>query len=278
MSLYKYVTSDRLDILRTLRVRFTQPEAQNDLFELRPPVNRFRSSEVARQALSKPLWEEWDRQFSEKIVKQFGPEWANEVEKRLPGYLASHREAALAQVDVESDRNRREEIRQRLNALGILSLSETPTDLLMWAHYAANHTGFVIELDDRHSWFWAQRPEGDDCGNLRKVTYSDQPSSLNLAELKAHEVFYTKGKKWEYEREWRIIRPLAESSMCVGGGIFLFDIPSTLIAGVIAGLRNANESFRELQGILQNNPGLTHIRTGRVVESENSNALEVIWT
>ncbi len=225
MSLYKYVTPERLDVLRTLRIRFTQPEAQNDLFELRPPVGRFRSPEVARQALSEPLREEWDRQFAEKIVNQFGQQWANEVERRRPGYLASLRETALAEADVASDRSRREDIRQRLNALGILSLTENPTDLLMWAHYGANHIGFVFEFDDRHPWFREQRPMGDDCGNLRRISYSDQPSSPNLAELKATEVFYTKAKKWEYEGEWRIIRPLAESSMRLGDDVFLLTYP-----------------------------------------------------
>ena len=95
MSLYKYVPSERLDILRNLRIRFTQPGAQNDLFELRPPVNRFRKPEVARQTLSAPFSEEWDRQFSDKILKQFGLPFVNEIERMLPGYLDSQKEAAL---------------------------------------------------------------------------------------------------------------------------------------------------------------------------------------
>jgi hypothetical protein len=66
MSLYKYVPPERLDVLRNLRIRFTQPGAQNDPFELRPVVERFRRREVARQALAKPLSEEWDRQFPTK--------------------------------------------------------------------------------------------------------------------------------------------------------------------------------------------------------------------
>jgi hypothetical protein len=277
VSLYKYCSTDRLDIIRDLRVRFTQPGAQNDPFELRPMVNRFRSHEVARQALSEPLSDEWNRQFSEKVLKPFGSRLVDEIENKIPGYFTAKKEDALAKADMESDQAAREEIIRVLNTLGIFSLSETPSDVLMWAHYATNHSGFVLELDGKHPWFWMQRPDGDDCGNLRKVSYFDQPSSPYLADLKAHEVFYTKGKKWDYEREWRIIRPLAESSAHIGEDIFLFDIPATLITGVIAGLRTRKESLQQLRGLLQSNPQLTHVRTGRIMERKNSNALEVLW-
>ncbi len=277
MSLYKYVPPERLDVLRNLCVRFTQPGAQNDPFELRPVVDRFRRSEAARQALAKPLSEEWDRQFSDKILRQFGPEFVNEVERMHPGYLASKKEAALAMADAESDHSAMKLIAQHLNTLGIFSLSEVSDDLLMWAHYAANHSGFVLEFDDGHAWFWAQRPEGDDCGTLKKVSYADEPSSRYLAELKAHEVFYTKGKKWEYEREWRVIRPLVESSRSPTEGVFLFDLPATAITGVIAGLRTSSESLQELQEIRRGNPQLTHLRVGRMSEVKNANTLEVVW-
>ena len=277
MSLYKYVPPERRDILRSLRIRFTQPGAQNDPFELRPTVNRFRSHEVARGALSKPLSEEWDRQFSDKILKQFGQQLVDEIERKSPGYLAAQKEAALAMADIESDCAARDEINRLLNTLGILSLSDTPSDLLMWTHYAANHTGLVLEFDDGHSWFWVKRPEGDDCGNLRKVSYADQPSSGFLAELKAHEVFYTKGTRWEYEREWRVVRPLVESSLELPGGVFLFDIPEGVITGVIVGLRVSTDSLRELRGILHNSPKLAKVRFGRIVEGKLSNHLEVVW-
>ena len=277
MSLYKYLSPERLDVLQNLRVRFTQPGEQNDPFELRPVVNRFRSPDVARQALSGPFSEEWDREFSNRILKEFGLPFVNDIEKKFPGYLASQKAAALAKADIQSDQAAREEIVQQLNTLGILSLSEVPDEMLMWAHYAANHTGFALEFDDRHPWFWAQRPEGDDCGNLRKVNYANQPSSGYLAELKAHEVFYTKGEKWEYEREWRIIRPLAESSLSPSEGVFLFDFPATLLTGVIAGLRTSSESLQQLRKIHLSNLQLTHLRMGRMSEVTNSNTLKVIW-
>jgi hypothetical protein len=56
MSLYKYIPPERLDVLRNLRIRFTQPGAQIDPFEFRPLVDRFRRPEKAAESLS----EEWN--------------------------------------------------------------------------------------------------------------------------------------------------------------------------------------------------------------------------
>jgi hypothetical protein len=98
--------------------------------------------------------EEWDQQFSDKFLNQFGSQFIGEVERIRPGNLASQKEAALLKADMQSDQAARELIDRHLNTLGILSLSEVPDDLLMWTHYAANHSGFVLEFDDKHHWFW----------------------------------------------------------------------------------------------------------------------------
>ena len=38
-------------------------------------------------------------------------------------------------------------------AQGVLSLSRTNDSLLMWAHYADSHRGFVLGLDETHPFF-----------------------------------------------------------------------------------------------------------------------------
>ena len=39
------------------------------------------------------------------------------------------------------------------NVLGVLSLSEDPLSLLMWAHYAERHEGLVLGLTTDHGFF-----------------------------------------------------------------------------------------------------------------------------
>ena len=133
----------------------------------------------------------------------------------------------------------------------------------MWCLYAASHTGFVYEFDDTHSWFQARVDEKDDTHYLRKVTYADVPSSPHLAELGVNEVFYSKRKGWEHEREWRIVRPLAESSWHGSEGVYLFDVPAGALTGVIAGFRSTSESVQQLMKTLTNDRRLVHIRIGR---------------
>jgi hypothetical protein len=39
---------------------------------------------------------------------------------------------------------------------GVLSLSETPIDSLLWGYYSDGGYGFLIHLDPQHAWFCAK--------------------------------------------------------------------------------------------------------------------------
>jgi len=39
MTLFKYIRPERLDVIDNLEIRFTQPNALNDPFELHPPID-----------------------------------------------------------------------------------------------------------------------------------------------------------------------------------------------------------------------------------------------
>jgi hypothetical protein len=89
------------------------------------------------------------------------------------------------------------------------------------------------------------------------------PSSQYLSELTAFEVLYSKRKNWEYEREWRIIRPLVEGwPLKTNEETYLFRIPAPALTGVIVGASATEDSIDELLRILKDNPDLGHIRVG----------------
>jgi hypothetical protein len=273
MSLYKYVPPERLDILRNLLIRFTQPNAQNDPFEFRPLVSRFWAPTVARQRLS----EKWDRQFPEAL-NQLDPALKGFIEK-FPACVASVRELGLAEADRQSDKAAQEEIFQRLDSnVGILSLSEAPDSFPMWCRYTTGHNGFAFEFDDKHPWFWARTQEKDDTHELRRVNYVALPSSTYLAELGAHEVLYSKRKVWECEKEWRIIRPFVESSQHKGEDIHLFSIPPAALTGVIVGSYTTDDSIDELAQIVRDNRDLAHLRIGCADCDPCKQTVDIFWT
>jgi hypothetical protein len=105
--------------------------------------------------------------------------------------------------------------------IGVLSLAESPTNLLMWAHYGACHRGFAIEFDAAHSFFNQSAPPVA-IGRLLKVIYAiDRPSIVaydptipveTYADRLIKDLLLTKGQDWAYEQEWRMILPLDDQA------------------------------------------------------------------
>jgi hypothetical protein len=82
--------------------------------------------------------------------------------------------------------------------LGVLSLSEDPSHILMWSHYAASHTGICIGFDYRDSLFT----------QALKVGYQDDYYVIDAIAKEGDEarrVLTTKATFWAYERERRVI-------------------------------------------------------------------------
>jgi len=121
--------------------------------------------------------------------------------------------------------------RNGLSKYGILCLSGTWDNVLMWAHYANSHKGIItiFQFDRYHAFY----------GKMMKVQYKkgvtyfeiDHPNSP----MKIWESFSTKDTIWEYENEYRVINPPAELHIYDGNGIKPF--PRELLKGVIFGYR-----------------------------------------
>lgn len=92
--------------------------------------------------------------------------------------------------------------RTLLTDTGIFSLSETPDHPLMWAHYAASHSGFCV------GYVW---PVGiDSPRNIYKINYAGSVPPVTPRKLvhDPHDALMdrvlTKPADWAYEREWRV--------------------------------------------------------------------------
>lgn len=146
----------------------------------------------------------------------------------------------------------------------VLCLTEVHDNLLMWAHYAANHSGAVIKLKCL--------PDSDTVPTSRaiRVEYQDTFPSvatpeewtnevLGIKNLNRNEVFLrfiaTKSTHWAYEKEWRCLhqkRPTdnSDNEICV--------IHPEEIEAVYMGCRMSEKNKQIIKGLLRDN--LAHVQ------------------
>lgn len=119
---------------------------------------------------------------------------------------------------------------------GILCLTESPDDFLMWSHYACGHRGVCLKFRHTGNRFFGSRAQ--------KVHYSDESRTIDpfdgsLIGLRITLLLNTKTTSWAYEKEWRIVDHEA------GSGVQKF--PPELLCGVILGMRIQEEEREQIK-------------------------------
>ena len=85
--------------------------------------------------------------------------------------------------------------------IGLYCLSEHNDSILMWSHYASDHSGYCLEFEATdHSPFFGAAQKVKYCTSFPVVDFFTTPK-----EEQVDLVFLTKFKGWSYEGEWRII-------------------------------------------------------------------------
>jgi hypothetical protein len=77
------------------------------------------------------------------------------------------------------------------------------------------------------------------------------------------ELFLSKGINWQYELEWRIIRPLTEATEVIDKEpypIYLFSFPPSAISEVVLGFRMLEEKKNTIRRKLSNDTEYSHIK------------------
>ena len=127
-----------------------------------------------------------------------------------------------------------------INAYGLLSLSQNYDSILMWSHYAENHTGLVIELDLLEDPEFFLSP--------LKVKYQKTYEPVNffgrttdLEYIKY--VLATKSSDWDYEQEIRILKD----------SIGEFNFKKSIINKVYFGCRCAEPEKQRIKSLFKSN-------------------------
>ncbi|MGY3876522.1 DUF2971 domain-containing protein [Aeromonas enteropelogenes] len=218
MAIYKYVSFSNLKYLLDGTIRFTQPKAFNDPFELLPEIfltdviNGFSIDVTAPKRSSEPA----------KLKDSFESEHCNDIVAR----------------DVLNILN---------DLIGILCLSRNPSSLLMWSHYADEYKGAVVEFDENHDFFTGLFPVCYE-SNRPKIDFNlleDESGHIRLSEL------CYKPKEWEYENEFRIARNLSDckkNGHFNGFDVHVMDVPLECIKRITMGERMPLENQRYVFG------------------------------
>jgi hypothetical protein len=291
MALFKYVRPERTDVIDRCEIRFTQPGALNDPFEFRP---QFESLFAEAEALAKLAAEPSD---FEPMLRQAYAMLSEEQRSRLPYQPAA--QIARASMATGMARSRasasvlaflqsmndgapqiREEIYKALNtSVGILSLSEVPDNEIMWAHYADRHTGMVLGFDGTHTFFNRRRSESDEFYFLRKVLYKDTAPAPSLGSLDG-EFFVTKGSRWAYEREWRMLLPLKDATRSIttaGDTVHLFTFPSDALKYIVIGANATPTLEASVRELLSTSQVLSNVGLSRATLDHNQRRVRVPW-
>ncbi len=111
-----------------------------------------------------------------------------------------------------------------ISKIGIYCLTYDNKNILMWSHYANNHTGYCIEFSDDYDDMYFS--------DAFDVEYSEEYPVLNFTKDSDEERFkktiLTKSIHWDYEKECRKIRR---------HGCGVFEYPESALKGVIFGCK-----------------------------------------
>jgi hypothetical protein len=88
---------------------------------------------------------------------------------------------------------------------GIISLTETKDNLLMWSHYGDQHSGMVVEFDITNDFFTSRFLSSDDkcLGKIGRVLYRKE--RLDKVGDYLMEPYFHKSDEWAYEKEHRLL-------------------------------------------------------------------------
>ncbi|HLH55678.1 MAG TPA: DUF2971 domain-containing protein [Verrucomicrobiae bacterium] len=267
--IFKYVGPERIDIIKHLTVRFTQPSCCNDPFEAQTCIEGLEDESLLREQM-----ERIDREKYRTHVLRNGPILAGTFEE-FRKLIGSDYDAAIKAVkaDLSGSRQRAAAATRTFwDTLGLLSLTETENNILMWAHYTDGHKGMLLEFDPAHSFLKppdCDHPNPDErqndiqFGAMAPVTYSTKRPRRRLGEQFRIADFFTKSPQWGYEHEWRVIQLLERShtqKQTPGGMVHLFTIPPECVRRVVIGCCMGAQNRAELLKAIRSNAQLKHVQ------------------
>ncbi len=141
-------------------------------------------------------------------------------------------------------------------SLSIMCFTKTFKNILMWSHYANNHTGLCVGYDYNSSFFHNKYScsYSNNVGEIKKIEYTnDRPKYIIPTDLVNNTSdWFKKSKDWKYEKEYRILLPVDDASNNNDSdpAMLLFKIDPENIKQVILGCRMTEINKEYIYNIL----------------------------
>jgi len=254
--LYKYRSLANRDwvqqIIAGCQIYYPAPEQINDPFDCKmPPIKSF-----------SPWWARYRMASSQFATCSEQIEvWRKYLELRIRNNaeLGELEKPLLPDEETEFNRILSDEIEQKLNATGVLSLSAVCDNTLMWSHYGDGHRGICLKfrLDE-----WPALKI-----NIQEVKYPPDRLLLQLDFKTLHEgkaveaIVLTKDRLWSYECEWR---SLARTSGTI-------QFPEAALVGIIFGCQISTTHADWLRSIVPR----THIKFYQAMKKATEFGLDI---
>lgn len=244
--IYKYVPFERKDILENGVIRFTQPGAFNDPFEMHPSFDLMSKADMAAlpDAPDRPGMKLLTPEALGAMFSALREGLRRETGRTVkgPGYWSLNNNL-VARSSLAAE-------------YGVLSLTTSPNNLLMWAHYADRHRGFIVGFNE--PLLLSAMPLDTQVG---AVQYTENRPVLSYSTLHSTSVLFRKSPEWTYEQEWRIVRPLKQSRHRIDHPdypIHLFELPLASISMIILGACMTEENQAAIREVCSR-PPLQHL-------------------
>jgi Protein of unknown function (DUF2971) len=235
MRYFKYISFERFESLRRRRIRFTQPGAFNDPFEM--PAFKAAEAEAERRAGLAGLSAQTGEILG-GLSKGYIPQAA--FVPPISYFLGTAPEATKRQSKPIPSEMAIDKIRKIDQVFGILSLSMTADNLLLWAHYASEHRGLAVEIDPHDQEFNRHTSRDRNFERAGEVRYSAERPLYPETDEMLFDHFFVKSREWSYEKEYRIVRKFEsalETKDVKPFPIHLYELPPSAIRRVIFGAR-----------------------------------------
>ena len=133
---------------------------------------------------------------------------------------------------------------------GVVCFTTKYDNLLMWAHYANNHSGICIEFDSSAEHFNGKFKDNryENIGILKKVNYQlERPTYIEPQEIENNtSSWFIKSHEWEYEEEQRILISLDMAKQNDSKSMYFFELDPSVIKSIILGCQMDNSKKEEI--------------------------------